>query len=757
MGWFSSKKVTTVGTSVSRVIKDKQVPDTIRGAMITALYRDEDLVDNILEGYLGSLGVRMETMYRYAERESPYGLPTGEIVSSTQGGPEVQAVLDALEGQPVLVEYRHFGAPNMYHMAWKMLHEQYGYNPQTNVIGSLSSQLNQTVYLDDIVLELPYSELDNHDPNEIALWGDSPSSGFTPERQLIVDGYANKYYPPTDPLFAAYVTQARMVVKYVYETRSGGFGGDRELNRGTLILTPPFTGDDDYFHVKYTVNGQVKYWMYEFGSGVHPTLDAAYLSSPVTIGDYYPNIYFRLGMQKINKAAKPNEYRTQRRMAKYVGFDYDLVSDSLHENPDIDDVEQAFINFGVNADTQDPLDLQYLYLYFDNLYETQESQPETSTPTVTLVQAISRRRIGKGIARGIVIKDQAFKHELIHEGVEKLRFAGSIGSVGTVTASKGFIKFKTLRSNRDGTEEIVDRDFPCRFYRKQISPGFYDELRVINIVMKYYIKGKYYTTLGDENKEILLIPLDRTLMKEFQAKEREKLAARSMHLVANSRVVQKLKWYEQEWFADLLMIVAIVLTVISLGQDGGFFVTAAAAISAGSYLYFIYLVALEILIQMAIQAAIKLFVKLVGVDLAFLAALVAAAYGVTTGLSTTSTSAVKGILSAQGLLQLASGISGGISANVADQMADLNKEVQRFSSEVEEKTKLIEEGAALLENRTLLSPFVILGEKPKHYFKRTIHSGNIGTLIYDDLHNYVSRSLQLPDFSTSIGGIKYDF
>ena len=71
------------------------------------------------------------------------------------------------------------------------------------------------------------------------------------------------------------------------------------------------------------------------------------------------------------------------------------------------------------------------------------------------------------------------------------------------------------------------------------------------------------------------------------------------------------------------------------------------------------------------------------------------------------------------------------------------------------KLELLEKGEDLLKTTSLLTPFVVLGEDPNTYYKRTAHSGNIGTLLLDDVHSYVTRSLTLPDFSTTLGGFEY--
>ena len=121
MGLFSSRRVTTVGTSVSRLIEDDNVPQSVRTALAKSIFNDGNIPDYVMEELIGSIGVRAERVYRYAEQSYTHGLPSGKIFGAEEGKEDVQAVLEALEGQDITVDYSYYAPPNTLHIGWLKL------------------------------------------------------------------------------------------------------------------------------------------------------------------------------------------------------------------------------------------------------------------------------------------------------------------------------------------------------------------------------------------------------------------------------------------------------------------------------------------------------------------------------------------------------------------------------------------------------------------------------------------------------------
>lgn len=780
MGWnpFKSKRVTSVGTSVVRLIKDENLTDSTKAILAASMFSKTDFVDEILEASLNSLGTRAERMYRYAQNNSPYGLPTGEVYANTQGKAQLQAVLDTLEGQPVFIEYHRFGCPNGIHMGWMTLIEYHGYDPVTNKLMGLSTEKGTPVYLKDMVLEVPALTANDYDREEVAVWGKTPNGGYTPERTVVTSGaYAEAYYPASPVVFTNGLLNPQLKVSYTWQENvevvpdpDWRYSSRKsyELQCVSSAFSMPYRDvdlDAGYFHVKYVVGGITKYWMYRYGAGTHPTLDAVFVGAPDTLGDFYPNIYFRLNKVNLSTDKTTAAYRTNNKLTKILGFDYDDITAAIHENADIAYVEQGFLTMGVPADTTNPLEQEYLFNFFDALHDVTDAEVLSSSDNfrdVGIEQTAPfpwsvRPTLRAPAAETITIKDAAFQMDLSNSGISKSRVSGSIGAIGAVSSGRAEFVYQTPvhTTYGEGATTMVSASVPYRFYRKQISKNFYEEIQVVNAQMKYWILGGHHTVLGDQSEEILLIPIDRGILKEFNSRDAELLISRSLHLVFNSLAVTKVRWYQQEWFGIVLLIIAIVLTVLSCGE-GSPSIEAALAIIAGMSAYEILIwIALKVLIYVAVREVFKLFVKAVGVEVAYIAAIIAMASGIKVGLEGNPGMFAGFEVSAATMMQTVSGIVQGINTELRSLNADLMGEMTRFNILKQEQVTLLDKAKDLLDSDSILSPFVVLGESPQDYFKRTIHSGNIGTILIDDVHNYVSRNLQLPDFSTSVGGPKY--
>ena len=61
-GLFESETVVSVSTSVSRVIDDRLIPNSIKTGTIKGILTGDQLVENIMEDVIASMGVKGERL-----------------------------------------------------------------------------------------------------------------------------------------------------------------------------------------------------------------------------------------------------------------------------------------------------------------------------------------------------------------------------------------------------------------------------------------------------------------------------------------------------------------------------------------------------------------------------------------------------------------------------------------------------------------------------------------------------------------------
>jgi hypothetical protein len=745
MGLFSSKYVTNVATTVSRVIEDHSLPNSVKhGAIKGLLANDDQFVENVLEEVIGSVGIRADRLYTYGKNNYLYGLPSGAIQQEASGTAVVQATIAGLVGQAVTLDYYHFGALNNLHVGWVKLMADHAYSPNTNQIGDLTAAKGKPVYLTNVAVVVTEATLLELSNGSLEQWGEPADTGSQDTGSAMDAALRGANALKKRTLFELDATAPNDYLRVDYRWTED----TTAVVEGVTITRPqsmtgsfniPFTGYDqeaDWHQARYTrADGQIGYWLYQAHAGTYPAVDALHNPLYTGNGSYFPFGYFRFAKVSGLADKTSNWYKHSKKMMNYVNLDYDQVTEAIHANPDIDQVEQAMLMVAVPAVTSDPTEQRYLFDYFTQMLDLTENK---------VGGHIQDMLNGSRAATNIVIQDARFKMALGYSHIYKKIVHGNIGSVGSYTSGLGSdTQVVTGINTEDGGPVNWSTAQQSHFYRHQISETQYQEIRVTGLKMTYYI-FEQYTTVGDENDPILLIPIDRSISKRYSIPERETLYARSLHYVFNSRVITKIKWYQTGFFKILMVIVAIVIAFFSEQWQ-----LVGAALAAGTLTIeaLVYALLIGVIKYLVIGLAIKLFVKVVGVKVAFIVAIVAALAGV---YQTIDAGSIQAAPWAKDLLQLSTGLTKGINLELQREFADLKTEVDEFSVFATAQEKRLDDAQKLLDNSNWAAPFIVFGEKPDDYYQRTVHSGNIGVLGLDAISAYVDVALTLPKLSETL-------
>lgn len=735
MGIFSSKEEHHVDTSVARMIPNDQLPDARKRLAIEALLGDTDLFEDF-QSYAINGGFRnFERMYNYAKAgKYLYGLPNTKLLSSTSAKDSIQVAIESEKGYPVVLTYAHYLPANNVHIGWQTCYEQYGYNRQTNELKVLSQQIGHPVYLDNLVAHHRIVEGAEPEVGSLQLFDgcDNPMAGYTPERP------ANNElsHLVTDDLWleGSDLTEA-VEIRYVWEDTTG------DLHRDSILIDlSGFDPDLEYYQARYTykVDNQTRigYWHYKAGDGIHPDLDSHYDLTRSSPGTYFPFVLFYQYNESLTEPTKRAglAYRSTQSLLNKVGLDYQLVADSL-EKSDLQDAEQVAMIMGVPMNSEDPVELRYLHSFFQQVY----LQVRDSTPTKDKQYSLS-------------ISDSDFRFNVSFRGITSRLKTGSVTSVGEVYRSDESLD--TILAPEDATTELtldrVSRGRQKKYYfHLQVSETVVQEICIDDPRFRYDIyRGEGVGGGADNDK--MLIPLDYELCQKLSFLDREYLYHRSLHIIVNTRVTTKTKFYQTKAFGYLIMVVSIVMAIPSGGQSLNWAKIVASFTTVEGIKALVWKMFIKKLIM---DLTFRVLVKIVGPENAMMLALMAVAAGIA---NKAGLFGIEKGTTADMLLGMTTGLIEPANKEMAKLHSALMNDMVAFQQEVAEKTELLDEANDLLTPQNLLSPtsfvgpqpLMIFGESPDELYARTVESENPGVASFEILEKFVEHSLKLPEMRT---------
>jgi len=720
---MGSKK-TYVGTSVSRVIADEQVTSAIKSGTVTSILNNKDIMDEITDSLVHSIATSGNAYYNYGKNNYALPLPSGYPTDAldTHGAVEVEAVIqDEIEMAEVAMGYCFFGNLNYLHILMETITNTYAYDITTNELDTLSTLKGYPVYLTQVTLIGPTVLIDALSDDSLKILDGMVYVRINEMATTI--GAELKYRWETPPVFPATLPTVHV------ETVS--LGAD---------VTPVwFDVAADYFHARYVIGGVTKYFTYEKEEGTYPTLDDLFDAS-TGAGSYYPWIHLRNNYTAIDVDPSTAECVSATKLMNKLGIDLSAMSTSLSENPAIGDVIQAVFMLGIPPETTNPVEQEYLYRYFDAMFLGLGGET-TELSATDLVASLTHTDL---VNNSIVIQDSKLKTKLLNSGIYRRLVTGALGKVGTYSSSSGAFTIAIPRYTEDGGSSPLyyNRSIEYVLYKKQVSNTQYEEIQVIDLSCSYHVIGRYYTTGNtDDETNIILIPLDMSIVSQLSLIKREPLYARAMHIVFNSVQIVKLEWYQTGIFKAFLFIVAFVVIVLSKGT----LAKEMLALIAGEItLYGVIILLLDLAGVAFYSYAFKELVKAIGIENAFILLLVLSLKNLYTIFNAETVKA--GLVSAEYFMKLATGLMQGIQTMTTELTEDIAGELDALNKEMESAFGELDRLRKEMDSSKILKPFMLLGETPDEYYNRTVHSGNPGVKVYETVSKYVKTMLTLPEF-----------
>lgn len=730
MGFFSGETKIYVGTSIARVIPDEYIISSVKTGSLQSIIHKGRADEYIMEEAIKGLATRGGRYFRYGRDTYVFGLPKSNVIAPLSGALEVQDVLETIEGVPITLGYSFSGMLNYAHIARKVLVSTYDYDAITDELVSLSAIKGATVTLAKIILRGSSTKLQALPPE--VFTAHTGSVAVEVDAGISTIGLDIRY----EWTVFEYNTTTHVFENVVHT---------EDVTVTNDLTIPAYDVNADYFHAEYTVGGVTKYWEYRIGAGTYPTLDGIYEDEYTENGSFFPWVYFRYNAVSMDADPESTEYLHSKRLFEILNVNYAETVATIHTNPGIGDVQQAFLYAAVPALSSNKVDSEYLFKFFSVAYAN-----EGGTPTALSRAAFeaSLEYTTTSTPHANVIRDARMSTVLTHGGIWKRIVTGVIGPVGFYKNEAEMLNYGQELPDREGGLFTMDREISAHYYMKQISETQYEEIQVLGLALKYRVYGNYMT-VGNLNTEtqILLIPLDMSIVETFSLVKREELYARSLHYVFNSMVMEELEWYETGIFQDLLMITAIVVTVISVGAT---FQAIGAALALGTITVTqaVVIILVDTVYLMLEQLAFKLFVKAVGIENAFIIAVFAIIRGVYVGLQAET---FKGFFAnAERMLKISCNLMTSAAKDMQETLKELSLELEEFQAYAKEQFDMLKEVEKSLTSNNALQPMMLLGESPQEFYSRTIHGENIGMIPIHMVRQYVDNLLRLPTIQDTL-------
>ena len=709
MGLFSSKKKITVSTAVQPVFTEAQLPDPVAAGFVTARLQDHKNMPTVMQELSSCIAVKSASAWKWAKDNYAYGTPSSALASSNQAKSDMVDVLKGLYGNDIAMDYYFLGPLNSVHYAWHTLQNSYSYDVATNKIGTLTTSKGTPVYLRDLVPQ----------------YTDETVNFLTEQDELhwlqVYSPYANAGVTLTNPSgnpaatitpYTISTTASTNQIKVYYEYLNAG---TIKVENITLTIDAE-TEDDDYHQARIRkADGTVIYFTYKHGEGTYPAVDNALEYSFTESGTFLPWVYFRYNFDNLATPSKKDTdaYKDSHRYCRALGIDYQTMADGIYEDTDLSDVIHSMLFFGVRPDADSRSEREYLYRYFDMLYQ---------------------KLTVEGTASGIysqVIRDKKFTMSFTFTGLTKTTQTGSVAQPGKY--AKPVVSGSTVT------------------YQKQIDATTYSEITVTSPRMRYHILGKYSHSAGLGSKE-LVIPLDRAAFKEMGLVWRNDLLARGMHFMMHSYIETKVKWYQSTWFKVFLIVVVVVLTIVTFGGFAPIGAAIMAAFTAGVVALLVTL-GIWVLKTILLRLAVKTFIDVAGLENSIIAGvlLIAAAAFVPDTMANS-------MQITQGLIAAGNNLISEVSTGYGEILKDIQKELAQFNADTQSQWEQLEEkrlqefgaGNPLSAMDYVMAPAVLFGEGPSDFFLRTVHTPNPGPFMFNMQEDYVDNQVKLPTFRDAV-------
>ena len=769
MSFFNEDDIIKVYSTTCHLVNEST--NTTSDAVLYSILSNSSIPTNLLKAQMNQMSTLVDSYRTYGINHYTLGLPTVEY--STSLVLNEQDVADAIAadiGNPygVVLEY-YYSTPLIPSIVIApYLFSVRGWNPQTNKISILPSQYQKS--------------------STSTFEGTVQSIEFNEEYTTATITYKIQDFRPV-----------------FIEHADGTSTPSREL-RGEHFPTevqplPVGLGyGKDYFIACYhnldsegAPSEETCWWFYDISTKKYPAL------VPENSIDEENNLLPVVPVRYQNKSMSREDvretdlFKTSQKLLKKIGLDFDQITEVLESNEYINDIDNAYIMFGVDLQTEEVSSIRYLAEYFDSLadkttvdlfsllksnclfgnitpYETAPQYNVTSyifnipdtlpaaTDEVSWTSSdgtTASIKVTSNANFGLFEEDYGLNMSLLFSHIRSDICRGSIGEIGH--AIKEFIlgeeyqRPNVARGYHDDSTLIL---------KVQIAKNAYKKITVKGLVHRsgVYKKHDYITPLSyiikDSSNHSFIIPLHYNLSLTLPREIRNKLYQDSLLIWINAYKSISVEWYQTGFFTFIVLVVGMVISVYS-GQYWieGLLTAAQLGVTA----LILYLLE-TVVIAVAVSKILDYISEWVGPEAMVILSLAIIAIASFRGMGYLDNVILLDatLPSAMQLLNLSSMMLASATRVNAGFLEDLENEESSYEAEKETKLLILEDALELLDfpdvdslnlldaqtySATLEQPVL---NSPGEFYDISIHTCNPGVISLDAIPAFVDLSLTLP-------------
>ena len=420
--------------------------------------------------------------------------------------------------------------------------------------------------------------------------------------------------------WTAEITVAPYLITITYEDATTSTFAPVDFDPGSLYLVCDYSEVDfeevapvppDTDPTLNVIRYQRRYFMYRQNSG-NPTLDALF-NSGSSFGGFVPFIPIRIANQFVSSANYTPLYKPSKRALKRViGASFDDLVDSISDNPNLGDIDYAYVMFGVSLNVEEIACRRYIYEFFSAMTENQVNNGQVVWQDFhdQWMAAHASQLAWKAWSEGA---NHSFTFTGSRPTTEPVRIpypAMPSNSIQIASSKQNYINFNiTINWNTQyettGTglikpdakagdvwielepiielpklETDTDASTGMRSWRTrnvetdklvinwQETNNRWKKMHIFGLrhENRIYAGKSVITTarsaLSDSDETGFIIPLHDAIFKRTNLVDATQMATANAFIVFNCYVQKKQKWYQTGAFQILLVIIIIVVSIV---------------------------------------------------------------------------------------------------------------------------------------------------------------------------------------------------